>query len=348
MPSGSFALEYRLMAIFSKDIGIDLGTVNVLCYESGEIVLHEPSIVAIQVDEQKIVEVGQAAKEMQGRAPETIEVMRPLRDGVIADYEVTERMLYYFIQKICGPFRLFKPRVMVSVPYGVTSVESRAVHQAAVQAGSREAYLIQEPLAAAIGAGLPVATPTGNMIVDLGGGASEAAIIAVNGIVVANSVRIGGIKLDEAIIAYVRKKYGLVIGEPTAEDVKLRIGAALPLDEEMSMEVQGRDQVTGLPRSVTLTTSEVAEAISEPLNAVVGMVKTVLEKTPPELISDTIDRGMVVCGGGALLRSMDKLLTKETGVPAYVADNPLACVAIGCGKALEMYEVLRPNLPRVG
>lgn len=336
------------MALFSKDIGIDLGTVNVLCYEGGEIVLHEPSIVAIQVDEQKIVEVGQAAKEMQGRAPETIEVMRPMRDGVIADYEVTERMLYYFIQKICGPFRLFKPRVMVSVPYGVTSVESRAVHQAALQAGSRVAYLIQEPLAAAIGAGLPVATPTGNMIVDLGGGASEAAIIAVNGIVVANSVRIGGIKLDDAIITYVRKKYGLVIGEPTAEDVKLRIGAALPLDEELSMEVQGRDQVTGLPRSVTLTTNEVAEAISEPLSAMVGMVKTVLEKTPPELVSDTIDRGMVVCGGGALLRSMDKLLTKETGVPAYVADNPLACVAMGCGKALEMYEVLRPSLPRVG
>jgi rod shape-determining protein MreB len=336
------------MAVFSKDIGIDLGTVNVLCYEGGEIVLHEPSIVAIQVDEQKIVEVGQAAKEMQGRAPETIEVMRPLRDGVIADYEVTERMLYYFIQKICGPFRLFKPRVMVSVPYGVTSVESRAVHQAALQAGSREADLIQEPLAAAIGAGLPVATPTGNMIVDLGGGASEAAIVAVNGIVVANSVRIGGIKLDEAIIAYVRKKYGLVIGEPTAEDVKLRIGAAMPPDEEMTMEVQGRDQVTGLPRSVTLTTSEAAEAVAEPLAAIVGMVRAVLEKTPPELVSDTIDRGMVVCGGGALLRSMDKLLTKETGVPAYVADNPLACVAIGCGKALEMYEVLRPNLPKVG
>src|SRR6185503_4948441 len=203
------------MAFFSKDIGIDLGTINVVCYEGGEIVLHEPSIVAIQVDEQKIVAVGQEAKEMQGRAPETIEVMRPLRDGVIADYEVTERMLYYFIQKICGPFRLFKPRVMVSVPYGVTSVESRAVHQAALQAGSRASYLIQEPLAAAIGAGLPVATPTGNMIVDLGGGASEAAIVSVNGIVTANSVRIGGVKLDDAIIAYVRKKYGLVIGEPT-------------------------------------------------------------------------------------------------------------------------------------
>ena len=335
------------MALFSKDIGIDLGTINVLCCENGEIVLHEPSIVAIQVDEQKIVAVGQEAKEMQGRAPESIEVMRPLRDGVIADYEVTERMLYYFIQKICGPFRLFKPRVMVSVPYGVTSVESRAVHQAALQAGSREAYLIQEPLAAAIGAGLPVATPTGNMVVDLGGGASEAAIVSVNGIVTANSIRCGGVKLDEAIVAYVRKKYGLVIGEPTAEDVKIRIGAATQVDEELSMEVQGRDQVTGLPRSTTLTTSEVVEAMAEPLSQIAGMVKAVLEKTPPELVSDTIDRGMVVCGGGALLRGIDKLLTKETSVPAYLADNPLACVAIGCGKALEQYELLRPNLPKV-
>ncbi len=336
------------MAIFSKDIGIDLGTINVLCYEGGEIVLHEPAIVAIQVDEQKIVAVGQEAKEMQGRAPESIEVMRPLRDGVIADYEVTERMLYYFIQKICGPFRLFKPRVMVSVPYGVTSVESRAVHQAALQAGSREAYLIQEPLAAAVGAGLPVATPTGNMVVDLGGGASEAAIVSVNGIVTANSVRVGGVKLDDAIVAYVRRKYGLVIGEPTAEDVKVRIGAATSVDEELSMEVQGRDQVTGLPRSITITTDEVIEAMQEPLGQITGMVRAVLEKTPPELVSDTIDRGMVVCGGGALLRGIDKLLTKETGVPAYLAENPLACVAVGCGKALEQYELLRPNLPKVG
>ena len=335
------------MALFSKDIGIDLGTINVVCYEGGEIVLHEPSIVAIQVDEQKIVAVGQEAKEMQGRAPETIEVMRPLRDGVIADYEVTERMLYYFIQKICGPFRLFKPRVMVSVPYGVTSVESRAVHQAALQAGSREAFLIQEPLAAAIGAGLPVATPTGNMIVDLGGGASEAAIVSVNGIVTANSVRLGGVKLDEAIIAYTRKKYGLVIGEPTAEEIKIRIGAATQVDEELSMEIQGRDQVTGLPRATTLTTGEVVEAMQEPLSQITNMVRGVLEKTPPELVSDTIDRGMVVCGGGALLRGIDKLLTKETSVPAYLADNPLACVAIGCGKALEQYELLKPNLPKV-
>jgi len=335
------------MALFSKDIGIDLGTVNVLCYEGGEIVLHEPSIVAIQVDEQKIVAVGQEAKEMQGRTPESIEVMRPLREGVIADYEVTERMLYYFIQKICGPLRLFKPRVMVSVPFGVTSVESRAVHQAALQAGSREAYLVQEPLAAALGAGLPIGTPTGNLIVDLGGGVSEAALLAMNGIVAANSVRVGGMRLDEAIVAYIRKKYGVIIGEPTSEEIKLGIGAALPLAEELTMDVQGRDQVTGLPRLITLTSSETAEAMADPLAQIVSMVKAVLEKTPPELISDTIDRGMVICGGGALLRGMDKLLTKETGVPAYLADNPLACVAIGCGKALDMYDVLKPSLLRV-
>ncbi len=335
------------MALFSKDIGIDLGTVNVLCYEGGEIVLHEPSIVAIQVDEQKIVAVGQEAKEMQGRTPESIEVMRPLREGVIADYEVTERMLYYFIQKICGPLRLFKPRVMVSVPYGVTSVESRAVHQAALQAGSREAYLVQEPLAAALGAGLPIGTPTGNLIVDLGGGVSEAALLAMNGIVAANSVRVGGMRLDEAIVVYIRKKYGVIIGEPTSEEIKLSIGAALPLAEELTMDVQGRDQVTGLPRLITLTSSETAEAMADPLAQIISMVKAVLEKTPPELISDTIDRGMVICGGGALLRGMDKLLTKETGVPAYLADNPLACVAIGCGKALDNYDVLKPSLLRV-
>ncbi len=335
------------MALFSKEIGIDLGTVNVLCYEGGEIVLHEPSIVAIQVDEQKIVAVGQEAKEMQGRTPESIEVMRPLREGVIADYEVTERMLYYFIQKICGPLRLFKPRVMVSVPFGVTSVESRAVHQAALQAGSREAYLVQEPLAAALGAGLPIGTPTGNLIVDLGGGVSEAALLAMNGIVAANSVRVGGMRLDEALVAYIRKKYGVIIGEPTSEEIKLGIGAALPLDEELTMDVQGRDQVTGLPRMITLTSSETAEALADPLSQIISMVKAVLEKTPPELISDTIDRGMVLCGGGALLRGMDKLLTKETGVPAYLADNPLACVAIGCGKALDMYEMLKPSLLRV-
>ena len=335
------------MGLFSRNIGIDLGTVNVLCYVDGEVVLHEPTIVTIQADNQKVVAIGQEAKEMFGRAPDTMEVVRPLRDGVIADYDVTAAMLQVFLRKIIGPIRLLRPTTMLTVPWGVTSVESRAVYEAAMQAGSGTAYLIQEPLAAAVGAGLPIGTPTGNMVVNLGGGTTEAAIVALYGIVAAESARVGGIKLDEAIINYVRRKYGLVIGEPTAEDIKLRIGAAVPLDdEELSMEVQGRDQVTGLPRSVTLTSSEVAEAMQEPLGAMVRVIKTVLEKTPPELASDTIDRGMVLCGGVAQLRGIDTLITRETGVTAYVADNPVASAVIGTGKALEMLDLLRPHLPR--
>jgi rod shape-determining protein MreB len=336
------------MALLYKDIGIDLGTVNVLVYEGGQIVLHEPSIAAIEVAEQKIVAVGQEARDMFGRVSENIDVSRPLRDGVIADYEVTERMLSYFIAKVCGPLRLFKPRTMISVPWGVTNVESRAVHEAALQAGSRVAYLIPEPLAAAIGAGLPIQTPTGNMVVDLGGGITEAAVVSMNGIVAGHSARVGGLKLDEAIANYIRKKYGLVIGELTAEEAKLRIGAAVMPEEELTMEVPGRDQVTGLPRTITISTSEVVEAMQEPLGMIVGVVKGTLEKTPPELASDIIDRGMVLTGGVALLRSMDRLLTKETGVPAYVAENPMACVATGAGKALEQLELYRRVLSRTG
>jgi rod shape-determining protein MreB len=336
------------MGFLSKDIGIDLGTVNVLVYESGQIVLHEPSIAAIEVSEQKIVAIGQEARDMFGRVDENIEVTRPLRDGVIADYEVTERMLSYFIAKVCGNVRLFKPRTMVSVPWGVTNVESRAVHEAAMQAGSRSAFLIPEPLAAAIGAGLPIQTPTGNMVVDLGGGITEAAVVSMNGIVAGNSARVGGLKLDDAIAAYVRKKYGLVIGEPTAEEAKLRIGAAIVPEEELSMEMPGRDQVNGLPRTITISTGEVVEAMQEPLGTIIGVVKGALEKTPPELASDIIDRGMVLCGGGALLRGIDKLLTKETGVPAYIAENPMASVAMGAGKALENLEMYRRVLSRTG
>lgn len=335
------------MPLLSKDIGIDLGTVNVIVYEGGEIVLHEPSVVAIAVEEQKIVAVGQEAKDMDGRVPDNIQVMRPLREGVIADYEVTQLLLQRFIEKVCGPFRLFKPRVMVTVPWGVTSVESRAVHEAAMQAGSREVFLIPEPLAAAIGAGLPINTPSGNLIVNLGGGTTEAAVVSMNGIVSASAVRMGGMKLDDAIVAYVRKKYGLVIGEPTAEDVKIKIGAALPTDDEQTLEVQGRDQVTGLPRTITLSTGEVAESLAEPLALIIGNVKAVLERTPPELASDIIDRGMVLCGGVSLLRGLDKLITKETGVPAYLAENPVACVAMGAGKALERIELYRRSLPAV-
>ena len=335
------------MALFGKDVGIDLGTVNVLVYEGGDIVLHEPCVVAIRVDEQKIVSIGQEAREMYGRSPESIEVMRPIQDGVIADYEVTERMLHYFLTKVCGQLRFFKPRVMLSVPYGATSVESRAVHEAAKEAGSRAAYLIHEPLAAALGAGLPVGTPAGNMVLDIGGGATEAAIVALYGIVTAHSARVGGIALDQAIATYVRKKYGIVIGEMTAEEIKIRIGSALPMEEELAVEIQGRDHVTGLPRDATITSSEVTEAIEEPLQAIIAVAKAVLEKTPPELASDAIDRGMVLCGGGAHLRGIDERISKSIGVPAYLADNPVGCVAVGAGRALEMYDIIRPHLPRV-
>jgi rod shape-determining protein MreB len=332
--------------MFEKHIGVDLGTVNVMVYVKGKgIVLREPSMVAISVNENKIVAVGEEARSMLGRTPETIEVMRPMRDGVIADYVVTEAMLRYFITKVCGRFRLFRPVVMVTVPVGVTSVESRAVHEAAVQAGGKEAYLIPEPLAAAIGAGLPIGTPTGNMVVDIGGGTSESAVISMNGIVVSSSVRVGGNEMDEAIVAYVRKKYNLLIGEPTAEEIKFQIGSAMPLDEDLTIEVQGRDQVAGLPKTIQISSGEVTEAIAEALTAIVGVVRAVLEKTPPELASDIIDRGMVLVGGGALLRNMDRLLTKETGVPCSVAEDAMACVATGAGRALENYHILKRSLP---
>lgn len=332
--------------MFEKQIGVDLGTVNVLVYVKGKgIVLYEPSMVAISVNENKIVAVGEEARSMLGRTPETIEVMRPMRDGVIADYVVTEAMLRYFITKVCGRFRLFRPVVMVTVPVGVTSVESRAVHEAAIQAGGKEAHLIPEPLAAAIGAGLPIGTPTGNMVVNIGGGTTESAVISMNGIVVSSSVRVGGNEMDEAIVAYVRKKYNLIIGEPTSEEIKFQIGSAMPLDEELTMEVQGRDQVAGLPKIIQINSGEVTEAIAEALAAIVGVVRAVLEKTPPELASDIIDRGMVLVGGGALLRNIDRLLTKQTGVPCYVAEDAMACVATGAGRALENYHILKRSLP---
>jgi rod shape-determining protein MreB len=329
--------------MFSKQIGVDLGTVNVLVHVAGRgIVLQEPSIVAISNEENKIVAVGEEARAMYGRTPEVIEVMR---DGVIADYQVTYRMLEYFVRKASGRFRLLGPILMISVPYGVTSVERRAVHEAALEAGARRAHLIPEPLAAAMGAGMPVGTPTGNMVVDMGGGTSEAAVVSMNGIVVANSVRVGGVRLDEAIVAYVRRKYNLMIGEPTAEEIKIRIGSALPLEEDLEMEIQGRDQVAGLPRTASIASSEVTEALAEPLSAIVNMVKAVLERTPPELSSDIIDRGMVLVGGTSLLRKVDQLLTRETGVPAYVAEAPMACVALGAGKALANYHVLKRSVP---
>jgi rod shape-determining protein MreB len=305
--------------------------------------------VAIREDDDKttIVEVGRAAREMYGRTPEEIEVMRPLRDGVIADYFVTEAMLRYFIEKVSGRFHLRRPVVMISVPYGVTSVERRAVKEAGLAAGAREVHLIPEPLAAAIGAGLPVGTPTGNMIVDLGGGSTEAAVVSMNGIVCAESVRVGGVHLDEAIINYVRKKYNLIIGEPTAEEMKIKIGSARDLEERLEMNVQGRDQIGGLPKTITVSSSEVAEAIEEPLAAITHVIRAVLAKTPPELAADIIDRGMALTGGGALLREVDTVLTEEASVPAYVADNPIACTAIGAGKALAELPILQRSIPNI-
>jgi rod shape-determining protein MreB len=335
------------MAGFSKELGIDLGTLYTRVVEGGRIVLEEPTVAAIVVQEQKMVSWGQEAQDMYGRVPESLEVTRPLLNGVIADYEVTEYLLQALLRKVGGPLRIFSPKVIITVPYGVTSVESRAVHEATLQAGSRQVYLIQQPLAAAIGVDLPIGTPSGNMILCLGGGATQAAVLAMYGIVSAETLRAGGMALDEAIVSYVRKKYGLIMGQLTAEQVKIRIGAAVQQDEEQSMEIQGQDQVTGLPRPVTLTTGEVVEALREPLANIVETSRRVLEKTPPELVSDIIDRGVALTGGGALLRGIDKLLTKELGVPAYLVDNPTTCTAEGAARGFAMYAVLRRNLPMV-
>jgi rod shape-determining protein MreB len=331
--------------MFSKKLGIDLGTVNVTVAEREQILLHEPGVVAITIDEEKIVAVGQEAREMFGRTPETIEVMRPMRDGVIADYEVTEAMLRYFVDKVIGGFRLVKPTIMMTVPYGVTSVERRAVHEAAIQAGAREAHLMPEPLAAALGAGLPIDTPSGNLIVNIGGGTSEAAVVAMNGIVAAASERVAGVRLDEAIINYVRKKYNLIIGAMTAELTKVNVGAALDIGEELRIDIQGRDQVDGLPKMVTVTTAEVVDAIAEPLTLIATVVRRVLERTPPELASDIIDRGMVLTGGTALLRGIDQYLTRETNVPAFLADDPVGATALGASRGLERLDVLQRSVP---
>lgn len=332
--------------MFEKQIGVDLGTVNLLVYVRGRgIVIQEPSVVALSISDNRIVAIGREALAMMGRAPESIEVLRPMRDGVIADYVVTEAMLRYFISGIVGRFRLFRPEMMISVPVGVTSVESRAVHDAAIQAGAKNAHLIPEPLAAALGAGMPIHTPTGNMVINIGGGTAEAAVISLNDIVVARSVRVGGNRMDEAIAAYLRRKYNFMVGERTAEEIKIGIGSAIPLEEELTMEARGRDQVAGLPRLIQISSGEVNEAIAEPLAAIVSVVKSVLEETPPELAADIIDRGMVMTGGGSLLRNMDRYLTKQTGVPSYLADQPMACVALGAGKALENYHLLKKSLP---
>jgi rod shape-determining protein MreB and related proteins len=315
--------------------------------DGAQVVLQEPTIVAIDVAEQKMVAVGQEARDMFGRVPDSIEVARPLKNGVIADYEITETLLQWLLQHASGSMRFIRPRVMITVPYGVTSVERRAVYEAVLEAGSREAHLIQQPLAAALGIDLPINSPSGNMVICLGGGCTEAAVMAMYGIVSAETLRAGGMDLDEAIISYVRRKYGVIIGPATAEQLKVRIGAAVPQDTENSMEVQGQDQVTGLPRPVTLTTGEIVEALQDPLKQIVETGRRVLEKTPPELVADIIDRGVALCGGGALLRGVDRLLTKSLGIPAYLVDNPMTCVVEGAMKSFSMLNVLKRNLPQV-
>jgi len=325
-------------------IGIDLGTANILVYVKGKgVVLNEPSVVAISEDDNRLVAVGEEAREMIGRTPGNVRAIRPMRDGVIADYLITEAMLRYVINKVAR-VRLFKPDVMISVPSGVTSVEKRAVRDAALKAGAKDAYLIEEPLAAAIGANVPISGPSGNMIIDIGGGTTEIAVIALGGIVVSDSLRVGGNRFDESIANYIRRKYNLMIGDRTAEDVKIQIGSALPLEEPLRMEVKGRDMIAGLPRTIPITSTEITEAIEQPLQAIITAVRNVLERTPPELSSDIIDKGMVMTGGGALLRNLDKLLTQVTGVPCHLAENALNSVAVGTGMALENFATFRKYL----
>ncbi len=333
------------MPALSHELGIDLGTLNTRIAEGKNILIQEPTIVAILLDELKLVEIGKTALDMLGRVPENIEVNRPMRYGVIAEYEITENLLRELVRQVTGRMLLFRPKLMITVPYGVTSVERRAVFEAGLGAGSRDVNLIQQPLAGAIGVDLPIGTPTGNMIISLGGGTTQAGVLAMHGIVSAETTRVAGLRLDDAIIDYVRKKYGLIIGQITAEQLKIRIGAAIPQDNQQSMQIQGQDQVSGLPKPATLTTDEIVEALQPPLDEIAGMVRHVLEKTPPELISDIIDRGVALCGGTSLLRGIDKFLTKSLGIPAYLVDNPTTCVVEGAAKAFSMIDVLSRNLP---
>ena len=330
---------------FGKKIGIDLGTANSLVWFEGEgIVLQEPTVVAISVEDNQVVAVGDEAKQMLGRTPASIRASRPMRNGVIADYRVTETMLRYFIQKVGGQSFFFKPEVMICVAAGCTQVERRAVLDATLSAGARNAYLIDEPLAAAIGAEIPIAAPSGNMIVDIGGGATEAAVISLGGVVIHKAVRVAGNKIDEAIASYMRKKHNLIIGDQTAEKVKIKIGSAIALPRTEKMEVKGRDSIMGLPKMVELTSTEVTEAIRPVLNQIIGAVKAVLEETPPELGSDIIDKGIVMSGGTSLLRNLDKLITQEIGVPAHVAEEPMLCVVRGTGIAMGNIEKYKKSI----
>ncbi len=331
---------FRLVPV----LGVDLGTANILVYERGKgIVLREPSVVAITSETKKVRAVGEEARLMLGRTPGNIVAIRPMSDGVIADYTTTRKMLEYLFNKVVGRRKIFKPRVLVCVPSQVTSVERRAVEQAAKEAGAGEAYTIEEPMAAAIGAGLPIEMPGGNMVIDIGGGTTDIAVISLGGIVTSESLRVGGNRMDEVIIRHVKSAYSLMIGDRTAEEIKMKIGSAYPLEQELNMQIRGRDLVAGLPKTVEVSSGEMREALAEPVLAIVEKVKRVLEQTPPELASDIIERGIVLTGGGALLRGLDRLLTAATGIPVYVAEDPLSCVAIGTGRALDELAAIRES-----
>lgn len=331
--------------MFAKDIGIDLGTANVIVYVRGKgVVTSDPSVVAIDQETNRVLAVGEEARQMIGRTPGNIVAIRPLKDGVIADYQVTETMLKRYIQRVCGRRPLLKPRVVICVPSGVTSVEKRAVLEAAMQAGAKQVYLISEPMAAAIGAGLQVAEASGNMLVDIGGGTTDVAVISLGGEVISDSIRIAGDKFDDAIVRYVRREYNLLIGERTAEMCKVELGSVYNPDPDRKMEIRGRDAVTGLPRTVEINQVQVAAALDESVRAIIQTVRTVLEKTPPELSSDIMEKGVVLTGGGALLEGFTQLLSAETGIPAHLADEPMSCVAIGTGRVLESLDKMKENV----
>ncbi|AUX41334.1 rod shape-determining protein [Sorangium cellulosum] len=334
-----------LYGLFSNDLAIDLGTATTLIYVKGKgIVSCEPSVVAVQRDARggkKVLAVGREAKEMLGRTPGNIQAVRPLRDGVIADFEITEAMLRYFIARAHNRRTLVKPRIIICVPFGITEVEKRAVKESAEGAGAREVYLIEEPMAAAIGAGLPITEPSGNMVVDIGGGTTEVAVISLAGIVYSQSVRVGGDKMDESIMAYMKRKYNMAIGEQTAERIKITVGNAYPLEQQLTMEVKGRDMVAGIPKTVVVNSDEIRDSLSEPTNAIVDAVLIALERTPPELAADIVDKGIVLTGGGSLLKNLDVLLREETGLPVMVCDDPISAVVLGSGKALDHLELLK-------
>ena len=333
----------RFLSLFSSDIGIDLGTANTLVYVKGQgVVLCEPSVVAVDKATGQVRTVGEEAKRMLGRTPGSITAIRPMKDGVIADFDITEAMLRHFIRKVHRKNNLISPRVVIAVPSGITEVEKRAVKDSAERAGARSpVYLVEEPIAAAIGVGLPIQEPAGNMIVDVGGGTTEIAVISLAGIVFSKSIRIGGDEFDEAIISHLKKSYNLMIGERTAEEIKIRIGSAYPLEEETTLDVKGRDILAGLPKTITVTSEEIREALSEPLTSILEAIRIALERTPPELSADLIDRGLILAGGGSLLRGLDKLISEETGLPVHIADDPLTAIALGTGRYLTDFSLLK-------